>query len=215
VASHARAGERVRRRMGARVERIEREGRDWRAYGADGRVLAEAPTIVLANAVDARRLLPGAGLRLARVRGQLTYLPPSPSRSLDVVVSGSGYLAPLLEGGHVAGATYGHDDDDRTVRPADHAENLARTEAMVPGFAGGLDPAALAGWTGFRTTVPDRLPIVGACADDGAYAFTGLGSRGLLWGPLGAEAIASALEDEPLPWARDHGGAVSPLRFLS
>jgi tRNA 5-methylaminomethyl-2-thiouridine biosynthesis bifunctional protein len=86
---------------------------------------------------------------------------------------------------------------------------------MVPGFAGGLDPAALAGWTGFRTTVPDRLPIVGACADDGAYAFTGLGSRGLLWGPLGAEAIASALEDEPLPWARDHGGAVSPLRFLS
>jgi tRNA 5-methylaminomethyl-2-thiouridine biosynthesis bifunctional protein len=215
VASQARAGERLRRRTGARVERIEREGRDWRAYGADGRVLAEAPTIVLANAADARRLLPGAGLRLARVRGQLTYLPASPSRSLDVVVSGSGYLAPLPEGGHVVGATYGHDDDDRSVRPADHAENLARAEAMVPGFAAGLDPAALDGWTGFRTTVPDRLPIVGAYGDDGAYAFTGLGSRGLLWGPLAAEAIASALEDEPLPWSRDHGGAVSPRRFLS
>jgi tRNA 5-methylaminomethyl-2-thiouridine biosynthesis bifunctional protein len=215
VACDARAGEQVRRRMGTRVERIEREGRDWRAYGADGRVIAEAPILVLANAHDARRLLPGAGLRLARVRGQLTYLPPAPSRTLDVVVSGSGYLAPRLEGGHVAGATYGHDDDDHSVRPVDHAENLARAEAMVPGFAAGLDPAALEGWTGFRTTVPDRLPIVGAFAEDGAYAFTGLGSRGLLWGPLGAEAIASALEDEPLPWARDHGGAVSPRRFLS
>jgi len=215
VASHARAGERVRRRVGARVERIEREGRDWRAYGADGRVLAEAPTIVLANAIDARRLLPSAGLRLARVRGQLTYLPPSHGRRLDVVVSGSGYVAPLPDGGHVAGATYAHDDEDRSVRAADHAENLARAEAMVPGFAAGLDAAALAGWTGFRTTVPDRLPIVGACAEDGAYVFTGLGSRGLLWGPLGAEAIASALEGEPLPWSRDHGGAVSPRRFLS
>jgi tRNA 5-methylaminomethyl-2-thiouridine biosynthesis bifunctional protein len=73
----------------------------------------------------------------------------------------------------------------------------------------------LEGWTGFRTTVPDRLPIAGATAVDGVHTLTGLGSRGLLWGPLGAELLASALADEPLPLPRDLAGAISPRRFLS
>ena len=48
-----------------------------------------------------------------------------------------------------------------------------------------------------------------------AFIATGLGSRGLLWGPLGAELLACELEGEPLPPGRDHAGAVSPRRFLS
>jgi tRNA 5-methylaminomethyl-2-thiouridine biosynthesis bifunctional protein len=44
---------------------------------------------------------------------------------------------------------------------------------------------------------------------------TGLGSRGLLWAPIGAELIASKLEGEPSPLPRDLGGAISPRRFLS
>ena len=50
---------------------------------------------------------------------------------------------------------------------------------------------------------------------DGIHVATGLGSRGLLWGPLGAELLASQLASEPLPLSRDHAGAVSPRRFLS
>jgi tRNA 5-methylaminomethyl-2-thiouridine biosynthesis bifunctional protein len=215
VASQARAGGRVRRRHGARVERLEREGAEWRVLDRDGRVLAEAPVVVLANATDAARLLPEAKLRLARVRGQLTYLPASPARALDVVVSGTGYVAPRFDGGHAVGATYRHDDDDAAVREDDHRENLARAASMLPGFADGLDAAALEGWTGFRTTVPDRLPVAGETAIEGIHTLTGLGSRGLLWAPLAAEAIASALEGEPLPLARDHAGAISPRRFLS
>ena len=215
VASLARAGERVRRMGGAAVERIAREGAGWRAYDALGRVLAEAPVVVLANAHDAVRLLPEARLRLARVRGQLTYLPAAPARGLDVVVSGTGYVAPLFEGGHAIGATYQHDDPDASVRAPDHRQNLARAESMLPGFTAGLHPMSLAGWTGFRTTVPDRLPVMGATTLEGAYAATGLGSRGLLWAPLGAELIASEAEGEPLPLGRDHAGAISPRRFLS
>jgi tRNA 5-methylaminomethyl-2-thiouridine biosynthesis bifunctional protein len=63
--------------------------------------------------------------------------------------------------------------------------------------------------------VPDRLPIFGATSLEGLVAATGLGSRGLLWAPLGAELIASQLEGEPLPLSRDHAGAISPRRFLS
>jgi tRNA 5-methylaminomethyl-2-thiouridine biosynthesis bifunctional protein len=113
------------------------------------------------------------------------------------------------------GATYHHDDDDPSIRAADHAANLARAESMLPGFTAGLEPERLAGWTGFRATVPDRLPIAGAAAPEGIYTLTGLGSRGLLWGPIAAETLASGVEDEPLPLSRDHAGAISPRRFLS
>ena len=215
IASLARAGARVRRISGRAVDRLEREGAAWRALDADGRVIAEAPTLVVANAFDAKRLLPEARLLLSAVRGQVTYLPTDPGRVLGVIVSGTGYVAPLPDGGHCVGASYQHDDGDASVRTADHRENLERAETMLPGFTAGLDPRELLGWTGFRTTVPDRLPIFGATALDGLHVATGLGSRGLLWAPLGAELLASQLSGEPLPLSRDHAGAVSPQRFLS
>jgi tRNA 5-methylaminomethyl-2-thiouridine biosynthesis bifunctional protein len=215
VASKARAGERMQRLTGRRVERIERDGAHWRALGADGRAIAEAPTLVVANAADAARLVPEARLRLSAVRGQVTYLDADPGRKLEVVVSGNGYVAPLPDGGHALGATYHHDDFDPAVRSADHDENLARARALLPGFVDGIDAARLAGWTGFRATVPDRLPIYGATALDGLYTATGLGSRGLLWAPMGAELLASTLCHEPLPLPRDYAAAISPRRFLS
>lgn len=216
IATFARGGQRLRRFMGRPVARVEREGGDWRALDADGRVIAEAPTMIVANGADAKRLLPQARLPLSTVRGQLTYLPPAPARRLDIVVSGSGYIAPIPEGGgYSVGATYQHDDDDPTVRAADHRDNLARAEEMLPGFTSGTHPMNLAGWTGFRTTVPDRLPVFGATAEPGLHVASGLGSRGLLWAPLGAEMLASLLEGEPLPMSRDHAGAISPMRFLS
>lgn len=215
VALLARAGPGVRRHLGRRVERLEREGAEWRALDAAGSVIAEAPTLVVANAFDARRLLPEARFPLSRVRGQVTFLPPAPDRALDIVVSGSGYVAPLPDGGHVVGATYRHDDDGEDVRAADHRENLARAASMLPGFAEGLHPMDLDGLAGFRATIPDRLPIFGATALPGVWAATGLGSRGLLWAPIGAELIASRLEGEPIPLPRDLAGAISPKRFLS
>ncbi|APV48708.1 bifunctional tRNA (5-methylaminomethyl-2-thiouridine)(34)-methyltransferase MnmD/FAD-dependent 5-carboxymethylaminomethyl-2-thiouridine(34) oxidoreductase MnmC [Betaproteobacteria bacterium GR16-43] len=215
IAALARVGPRVTKSLGRRVERIEREGAAWRALDASGRVIAEAPVMILANAADAKRLAPDARLSLSSVRGQLTYVPADPSRSLGVIVSGNGYVAPLPDGGHCVGATYQHDDADVSVRASDHRHNLDRAETMLPGFTAGVHPMNLAGWTGFRATVPDRLPIFGACAAPGLYAATGLGSRGLLWSPLGAELLASMLEGEPLPLPRDLAGAISPRRFLS
>jgi tRNA 5-methylaminomethyl-2-thiouridine biosynthesis bifunctional protein len=215
VASLARAGSRIHRRLRRRVERLEREGSDWRALDADSRVIAEAPVLIVANAADARRLLPDARLILTAVRGQVTYVPSSPQRRLDVIVSGSGYVAPLPDGGHCIGASYQHDDFDASVRPADHVENFRRAESMLPGFTTGLDPATLGGWTGFRATVTDRLPIFGATNLPNVHTATGLGSRGLLWTPIGAELLACTLSGEPWPLPRELAAAISPKRFLS
>lgn len=215
LAALGRDGEKVRRITGRRVESIAHDDGRWRALDADGRVLADAPTLIVASAADAKRLAPSARLPLSRVRGQVTFLPASPERSLGIIVSGTGYVAPLADGGHCVGASYQHDDADPAVRAADHRDNLARAEAMLPGFGAALHPLSLGGWTGFRATVPDRLPIFGAGAAPGLHFATGLGSRGLLWAPLGAELIASALEGEPLPLGRDLAGALSPKRFLS
>jgi tRNA 5-methylaminomethyl-2-thiouridine biosynthesis bifunctional protein len=197
------------------VARLEREGHLWRALDAQDRVIAESATAVIANAADAVRLLPQSRMTLSAVRGQLTYLPPSPKRTLDIIVSGTGYVAPMPDGGHAVGATYQHNDPDGSVRAADHQENLGRADAMLPGFTEGVHSLQLAGWTGYRTTVPDRLPIFGATGVEGIHAATGLGSRGLLWAPLGAELLASQLEGDPLPLPRDLAGALSPRRFLS
>jgi tRNA 5-methylaminomethyl-2-thiouridine biosynthesis bifunctional protein len=223
AASLERASDRLRRHVGRRVERLEREGSMWRALDSDGRVVAEAPHIVVANAADAKRLLPEARLALSTVRGQVTYLPFSQeTATLDVVVSGTGYVAPLPGGGLVVGASYHHDDPDTSIRPSDHHANLARAESMLPGITRGVRDESmrvrdelLTGWTGFRATVPDRLPIFGPTATPGLHTATGLGSRGLLWGPLGAELLVCQLEGEPLPLGRDLAGAVSPRRFLS
>src|SRR6185312_2367520 len=86
TASLARAGERVRRRMRRAVARLELEGSSWRALDAEGRLIAEAPALVLANAADAKRLLPEARLPLSSVRGQVTYLPRAAGRHLEVIV---------------------------------------------------------------------------------------------------------------------------------
>lgn len=215
AASLARGGSRITRKYGRWTTRIEREGNDWRALDENDRVIAEAPVLIVANAADAARLFPEARLTLSNVRGQVTYLPPDPNRALGVIVSGNGYVAPMPGGGHCVGASYHHKDDDASVRLSDHRDNLARAESMLPGFTAGLDATRLDGWTGFRATVPDRLPIFGVSAVNGLSVATGLGSRGLLWAPLGAELLACQLEGEPLPLGRDLGGAVSPRRFLS
>jgi tRNA 5-methylaminomethyl-2-thiouridine biosynthesis bifunctional protein len=59
------------------------------------------------------------------------------------------------------------------------------------------------------------MPVFGALEAPGLYAATGLGSRGLLWGPIGAELLACALAGEPAPLPRDLAGAMAPQRFLS
>jgi len=214
TASLALHGDRVERRFSTAALRLERSHGGWRVEGAHGALIAEAPVVILANAADARALHPGAELPLDAVRGQVSHLPDAPGRALAVPVCGEGMVVPQPRGGFCTGATMHVDDRDPTVRTADHAENVARAESLLPGFTAGADPAQLTGHAAFRASTPDRLPLVGALAGtDGLHALLGLGMRGLVWAPLCAELLAARLEGEPLPLERELASAVDPGRF--
>ena len=209
----------IERMFGREVVSLPREGDLWSATDAQGRIVASAPIAILANAADALRLSPQPSIRLRRVRGQLTLIPPIPN--LDHVLLRGGMALPGIGGQSQIGASYDIDDPDETVRADGHAGNLERLEQMLPGAAQGLDPEKLDGRVAFRAVVRDRLPLVGPLEQAGLspaqgaglYGAFAYGSRGLLWASLAGELLASMLDGEPLPVERKLAAAVDPGRF--
>ena len=227
----AAAGSRLEKRFGCEVARIGFERGAWSAFDSANRELAHAPVAVLANAADAVRLAPASAIRIRRVRGQLTFLPEGKIAAPKVAVLRGGFVLPAIHGQSIAGATYDFDDEDPAPRASSHEGNLERLERILPGSAGAIDPAALEGFVGFRAVSPDRLPLIGALADEnagtpknpqlatlsrqpGLYGAFAYGSRGLLWAGLGSELLASLIEGEPLPLEARLADAVDPARFV-
>lgn len=208
------ARSRARALYGREAAALERAGPRWIVRDREGEVLAEAGAVVLANAADALHLAPLPHVRLRRVRGQLTYLPPI--EALRCVLLRGGMVLPAVEGISVTGASFDLEDSDASVRSDSHAGNLERLERIIPGAAAGLDGAVLQGRTAFRCVARDRLPLIGSLRRDaplfGAFAY---GSRGLLWAGLGAELLASLMEGEPLPLEGPLAQALAPDRFAA
>ncbi|MGV7207941.1 FAD-dependent 5-carboxymethylaminomethyl-2-thiouridine(34) oxidoreductase MnmC [Oxalobacteraceae bacterium A2-2] len=221
-------GARLRRLFHAEALTLERSGGQWQARDADGRLLAVAPTVVVANGTGARTLAQTAELPLWSLRGQVTHLAlEHGAPALPLVVCREAYVTPPSEGIVSAGATYDN-DDDAALRLSSQEENLARLADILPGAHLGSQP--LAGRVGFRCAGPDRLPLAGALPDypaagrleqladvprlPGLYGLLGYASRGLIWAPLMAELLVSQLEGLPPPLEAALADAVDPGRFL-
>ncbi|WP_109476724.1 bifunctional tRNA (5-methylaminomethyl-2-thiouridine)(34)-methyltransferase MnmD/FAD-dependent 5-carboxymethylaminomethyl-2-thiouridine(34) oxidoreductase MnmC [Paraburkholderia sp. C35] len=233
------AGGLLQRRFNVEATKIERLENQWIVFDAQGVAIASAPVVIFANAHEAARI---AGLRYAptrSVRGQLTLLRDGPEYAPLVPVIGEGYAVPLPDGITLTGATYDIDDPDAHIREDGHVENIERLAQMLPDMRETLDrqiPASLTGRVAFRCVTSDRLPMIGAFADEaaairdagrlggawpldlprthGVYGAFAFGSRGLVWASLGAELIASQIEGEPWPIERDLAEALDPARFL-
>jgi tRNA 5-methylaminomethyl-2-thiouridine biosynthesis bifunctional protein len=183
---------------------------EWLAKDKSGKTIASAPVMILANSADAVRLAPQKHMRLRRVRGQLTLVPAI--AGLDRVLIRGGFAIPGIDGVSAVGASFDIDDEDAGIRAESHEGNLERLEQLVPGASRGLKLSELEGRVGFRSVVPDRLPVIGRL-DDGLYGAFAYGSRGLLWAGLGGELLASLIEREPLPLERKLASALHPGRF--
>jgi len=226
-----RAGTRVTLRTGSDVQGLRRTANGWGLLDADGATLAEAATVVLANAGAAMRLLDDPAWPIESVRGQISLLPASALRLPRVPVAGAGYLLPEIGGHAVFGATAQRSDDDAAVRESDHHANLAQL-ARLMGEPLAADLATITGRTAWRWSATDRLPVIGAVPDTsapaarldqprfvprlpGLFVFTALGSRGITWSALGARLLASCISGAPAPLEASLIDAVDPARFVS
>lgn len=234
------AGPAVRWLGGRSVARLEATGDDpeqpvWQALDSEGRLMAQAPVVILANGLGAPPL---AGLppTLANaVRGQTTRLPADTPglRPARLPVAGAGYVLPPHEGWVLCGATHDAGDTDDCVRERDHAHNLAQLGRLTGQLA---VPTRCEGRVGWRCSTPDRLPLIGAVPDlarlhatpglrldqprllprrPGLYVFSGLGSRGIAWAHLGARLVAHWVDGTPCPVEADLRDAVDVARHLS
>jgi tRNA 5-methylaminomethyl-2-thiouridine biosynthesis bifunctional protein len=228
----ATGGDLIAAHFGAEIAELRNTANGWQVFDAGGRLLAEAPHVILANAHAANRLLAQA-LPLTPIRGQVSYLPEPWSgvvSTLRHVVCRSGYITPPQAGIVCVGASFDSGDTNLAPRAADHAGNLQRLEELLPGAARGIDPSWLDGRVGLRSAAPDRLPLIGTLPDTnaaagsaprlenlprlgGLHVLLGLSARGMVWAPLAAELLASQLEGEPLPVERDLLRAIDPARF--
>ncbi len=234
-ANVARRSERIRTHFRTEIARIERAAGLWHAYDDADRLIAAAPVLVLANAADAGRFAPAAHLPLRAARGQVSHLPAAAGSPPGVVVCRLGYVTPAVDGVRCAGATSIADDAGSELRATEHAENLAKLNFILPGYAAGYDPEKLDGRVGFRPMSPDRLPMIGPVADadaaaanpdlparllgqmprqPGLWLIDGFGARGIVWSALAGELLASQIEGEPLPLEAELAAAVDPGRFL-
>jgi tRNA 5-methylaminomethyl-2-thiouridine biosynthesis bifunctional protein len=220
-------GPALQRRFGVGSVSLERDGAEWLVRGADGSLLARAPTVILANGNGATELAQSASLPLARVRGQVTHLAAEALPELDLVLCREAYVTPAAGGVRSAGASY-DEDDDPALRDSSQRENLDKVRSMLDDPSLAAD-APLAGRVGFRSVAPDRLPLVGALPDPafplgaerlrelarqpGLHCLLGYASRGLTWAPLAAELLAASLEHAPLPLETGLADALDPGRF--
>ena len=216
------------RRFGTGSVHLARSDGQWSALDAAGTVVASAPVVIVANGTGARQLVQSAALPLASVRGQVTHVAQGALPALPFVLCREAYLTPAVNGCHSLGASY-DDDQDRALREASQLENLVKIRSMLDDPALAAD-APLAGRVGFRCVAPDRLPLVGALAQQeiggrierlrqmprqpGLHGLLGYASRGLTWAPLAAELLASQLDGEPLPLEAELAAALDPARFL-
>ena len=117
-----------------------------------------------------------------------------------------------------AGSSFDRVNDQPVVLPADHADNLARLQALLPDTAQALAPLfanGVRGWAGVRCSVPDRLPVVGPVvhASEGLWVNAAMGSRGLTLALLCGELLAARWHGEPLPMEAELAQALEAKRF--
>ena len=220
-------------RFAAAVERIERRDGNWCAVDPSGAPIAAAPYCIVATALDAPRLLRLHHAPIRPVRGRLSLVNAPALVPLRAAISGAGTLARISADTFAVGATY---EVGEIAQPASAAEttdvhrgNLQRLARLLHAP---IDAAPIGLFDATRCVARDRLPLVGAVADEsirdvsrgahladlprvgGLYASFAFGSRGLALAPLAAELIAAKIEGEPWPVERDLAARIDSARFL-
>jgi len=202
----------------AQVDRLQRDGDVWVCLDASGKELARSELLVLANALDAARLLNAAApspaliaalTQLHPVYGGLSMGSSEGVKGLpEVPLQGSGNFLPSVPLGQVRHWIAGAGFEAQALPNAStlHAGNrsrLALLEAQAErAVAAQFDAGEVTQWQGQRCVSHDRLPLVGAvqaAPDASLWMSAGMGARGLTLAALCAELLVARIHAEPWP----------------
>ncbi len=222
------------------VAQLTKHNNDWLAIDAQSQTIAQAPVVIIANALAAQQLVVSEHLPLTAVRGQIGQFnsPPALSKLKSVLCYG-GYLTPAYaQGQHCIGASFVPKSTNTDVTMDDHLHNHQLIQQYLPELATQLP--SIDTWQGraaLRAQANDYLPLVGGlpiyegfCEDyaalkhgktiaqapryyQGLYVSLGHGSKGFCFAPLAAEVLAAQLNNEPMPIAQSVLNALHPARF--
>jgi len=131
----AACGARLTRRFSSEALSLSRVGDEWLVRSADGELVAQAPTVILANGNSARKIEQASDLPLFSLRGQVTHLKAGEQDvpDLSLVVCREAYVTPAANGIVSAGATYNTHDSDTQLRAGSQYENMERLTEIMTG----------------------------------------------------------------------------------
>lgn len=215
-----------------RITGLEAVADGWRLQDETGQRFGPYAGVILAGGWEQHALLAGQRLTLEPTAGQLALF--QSDFDLRAPAAWGGYAARLDEALMVGATHVKHADPDSE----DEAEAALRAlAAAAPGGPVTLG-ARLGGWAGVRAAVADRLPLAGALPPQGfeevwrghakggpapdvtdlpasgLMVLGGFGARGFAHAPLLAEALVSAICNEPAPMERAGLASLHPARLL-
>jgi tRNA 5-methylaminomethyl-2-thiouridine biosynthesis bifunctional protein len=218
-----------------KVTKLEQREGKWFLLNSDDRTIVSADRVVIAAAMESKKLLHSIGVRLPLkpVRGQLSIFSIKPNdpwvqKLPRVGLSGDGYCLPaeqLSDGSYrwIVGSSFDEGEDDLTPRESSDDFNREQAKNLLNYLEGDASSLIkLDHFIGVRCVAGDRLPIIGALAHrPGIFLATALGSRGILWSALAAKLITAQLLSDDfallarLGFASDLVAALAPERFLA
>ncbi|MDR8391845.1 FAD-binding oxidoreductase [Aliifodinibius sp. S!AR15-10] len=133
-------------------------------------------------------------LPLHPIKGQMAIFRPEEPLSFEHSISSLGYIAHIGNNEYAQGSTYEHDFEE--LEPDEFGEEYLRNrlKRTLPQLE---KTSTLVGqWAGARISTPNRKPVLGRHPErNNLYAYTGLGSKGLMYGKYLANHYAEHLLD--------------------
>lgn len=164
---------------------------------AGGEVLTGAAVLLAAGAWTDRLLEPlGCQLRIQPVRGQIALLNPGTVLFRRILLCGSRYLVPRLDGRVLVGSTEEHVGYDKSTTAMGIAGLITLAVSIVPDLA---TAAVEKTWSGLRPGSPDGLPFIGPVPGmENLYVAAGHFRAGIQLSPGTALLLKESLLGQPL-----------------
>ncbi|HMO18281.1 MAG TPA: FAD-dependent 5-carboxymethylaminomethyl-2-thiouridine(34) oxidoreductase MnmC [Oligoflexia bacterium] len=173
--------------------------------------------IIFASAFESTELPDISWLPIEKIKGQLFTASIRSNKFINTPLCYDGYVIPLSDNKLLIGATYEHNAHETAFDQEVTIDLISRLKDQCPDIS--VESYSIEGRVCFRTTSPDRMPLVGMIPlSDGSetryLASLGHGSRGTVSCLLAGEILASHILEEPLPIELDLLKQLAPERYL-